>query len=364
MKIELHMIKVRDLVEGYEDNGEEGVVAYGGKLDVRPPYQREFVYKDEQRDAVIDTVRKGYPLNIMYWVKTGEDSYEILDGQQRTVSICTYLNSEFSINYRNFHGLTQEEKEDILNYELTIYICEGTEKEKLEWFRVVNIAGEKLTDQELRNTVYTGRWLTDAKRHFSKSSSPAKNLAGDFMSGNPLRQDYLEQVLKWVADRDNTVIEGYMSDHQLDSNANDLWLYFNSVMRWAQTLFPVVRKKEMRKVEWGFLYNKYHEKQYDADELEELVSSLMKDVDVIRKQGIYYYVFDGDERHLNIRLFNDRQKREAYERQDGTCVACQEKFDISQMEGDHIVPWSRGGKTVSENCQMLCVNCNRTKSNV
>ena len=173
MKIELHEIKIRDLVEGFNDSDEEGVVGYGGKLDIRPKYQREFVYDDEKRNAVIHTVRKYFPLNVMYWVKNGEDSYEIMDGQQRTISFCQYIKGEYSIDYQYFHNLTGEEQDQIKNYKLMVYICEGTDKETLDWFKIINIAGEELTQQELRNAIYTGEWLADAKRHFSKTGCPA-----------------------------------------------------------------------------------------------------------------------------------------------------------------------------------------------
>lgn len=358
MDIELNMISVRDLVNGYFDNGEEGVVAYGGRLDVRPPYQREFVYKDKQRDSVLDTVQKGFPLNIMYWVKTGDDTYEILDGQQRTISICSYINGDFSINHQFFHNLTDDKKEQILDYELTIYICEGTDSEKLDWFKTVNIAGEKLTDQELRNSVYVGSWLSNAKRYFSRSNAPAVDMSDGYMSGSPLRQDYLEQVLKWISD-DN--IEEYMATHQHDINANEMWLYFRAVMDWVKVLFPKQRR-EMKSVEWGFLYNQYKDNSYDSDELEELVSNLMMDDEVKKKSGIYYYVFDKDERNLNLRSFTKAMKREVYERQNGICANCKEEFAFGQTEADHITPWHDGGKTVVENCQILCRDCNRRKS--
>ena len=190
MKIELHKISVRKVIAGYKDSAEEGVVAYGGKLDIRPKYQREFVYKGHQRDAVIETIKNGFPLNVMYWVKTKEGNYEVLDGQQRTISIGQYVNGDFSLNNFNFHNLTDEEQEQILNYELMIYFCDGTDREKLDWFKIINIAGEKLTDQELRNAVYTGPWLSDVKLKFSKTNCVAYLLANDggqLVNGSPIR---------------------------------------------------------------------------------------------------------------------------------------------------------------------------------
>ena len=95
MEIKLQRITIRQLVEGFTNNDEEGVTGYGGRLNIRPKYQREFVYDDKQKMAVIDTVFKGYTLNAMYWVETGDEAYELLDGQQRTMSICSYFAGEF-----------------------------------------------------------------------------------------------------------------------------------------------------------------------------------------------------------------------------------------------------------------------------
>ena len=357
MKIELHKIPVRKVFEGYQNSDEEGVVGFGGKLNIRPKYQREFVYKDKQRDAVIDTVRKNFPLNIMYWAAS-EDGYELLDGQQRTLSLCEYIKGNFSIDYKYFFNLEREEQEEILDYELMVYFCEGTDREKLDWFRIVNIAGEKLTEQELRNAVYAGPWLSDAKKYFSKTNCPARVLGEDFMSGSPIRQEYLERALGWISDGK---IEDYMSRHQFSPNANELWLYFNTVINWAKVLFPKVRK-EMKDVPWGTLYNYFHGNSYDAAMLEARVSELMADDDVTKKSGIYAYLFDGEEKHLSIRAFAPGMKRGAYERQNGICAHCGKRFDIAEMEADHITPWHLGGKTTAENCQMLCRACNRAKS--
>jgi len=199
MKIELKEITVGELSKGYQDNAEGGVVGFGGKLDIRPPFQREFVYKDKQRDAVIDTITKDFPLNILYWSVREDGNFEVIDGQQRTISLCQYVVGDFSINGLAFHNLQKDKQEQILNYSLMIYLCSGTDSEKLEWFKIVNIAGEKLYDQELRNAIYTGTWLSDAKRYFSKSSCPAYSLARGYMKGSPIRQDYLETVISWIS---------------------------------------------------------------------------------------------------------------------------------------------------------------------
>lgn len=363
MKIELNKIKIRDLVEGYENNNENGVKGYGGKLDIRPPYQREFVYKDEQRDEVIKTVKKRFPLNIMYWVKNGEEEFEVLDGQQRTISICQYIQGDFSLNYQYFHNLDKETKNKILDYELTIYICEGTDKEKLEWFKIVNISGEKLTPQELRNAVYTGTWLTNAKRYFSKNNCPAYNIGKRYITGKVNRQDYFETALKWISDREDIEIEDYMAKHQHDDDAEELWMYFQEVIDWVKRLFPNYRKDIMKGLKWGYLFNEYSDKSFNSNHLEKEIEKLLLDVDVTKKKGICKYLITGEEKHLNIRAFPEKMKQEVFAEQDGICIKCEEKFKIEDMQADHIKPWSKGGKTIKENCQMLCNNCNRKKSN-
>jgi hypothetical protein len=300
----------------------------------------------------------------MYWVKKNgtDDEYEVLDGQQRTISICQYLSKEYSINFQYFHNLTNEEQEEILNYELMIYFCEGTDREKLEWFRTINIAGEKLTDQELRNAIYTGKWLTEAKKHFSKTNCPAYNIGKDYLVGSPIRQDYLEKVLIWISNINKEEIEDYMGKNQDKNNANELWLYFNSVMNWVKVTFPNYRK-EMKGIDWGILYNKCKDDELDPDELEKKISKLMQDEDVTNKKGIYEYLLTNSERALSIRAFTDKQKREKFEEQKGVCPHCKDTFEMKDMEGDHITPWSQGGKTTLDNLQMLCKKCNRTKSN-
>ena len=195
MKIELHEIPVRDVVDGYVDSAEGGVVGYGGMLNIRPAFQREFIYKDKQRDEVIHTITRNFPLNVMYWVKDDNGGYEMLDGQQRTISICQYVTNVFSVSHMIFDNLTKTEQEQILNYPLMIYICEGTDKEKLDWFKIINIAGEQLTNQELRNAIYAGEWLSEAKRHFSKTGCPAYRIAENYLSGSAIRQNYLETAI-------------------------------------------------------------------------------------------------------------------------------------------------------------------------
>lgn len=359
MKIELKEISVKGLTTGYEDNNEDGVIGYGGLLDIRPPYQREFIYNDKQRESVIDTIIKDFPLNVMYWSVRDDGGFELIDGQQRTISICQYIEGDFSYNGRYFHNLQTDEKEKILDYKLMIYLCEGTDSEKLEWFRTINIAGEKLTDQELRNAIYSGSWLSEAKRYFSKTNCPAYNLGGDYMNGSSIRQELLETTLKWIS---NDRIEEYMGRNQHEPNCNELWLYFQNVINWTKTIFPKYRR-EMKGIQWGFLYNEYKDEKWDSKKLEEDITRLMMDDEVVAKKGIYEYLLSKKEKHLNLRSFTESQKRETYEKQKGICNICEKYFDIQFMEADHITPWSEGGKTTIENCQMLCKEDNRTKSN-
>jgi hypothetical protein len=358
MKIELREITIRDLTEGYQDNAEKGVVGYGGKLDIRPPYQREFIYKDKQRDAVIDTVRKEFPLNVMYWAVRDDGNFEIIDGQQRTISVCQYVTGVFAFNLMYFHNLQNDEQEQILNYKLMVYLCSGTDSERLQWFKTINIAGEKLYDQELRNAVYSGSWVTDAKRYFSKNGCVAYNIGCDYLSGSVIRQDYLERAIDWISCGN---IETHMGNHQHDPNAGALWRYFQDVISWVKTTFPVYRK-EMKGIEWGFYYNTYKDIVYDTKLLEEKILKLIDDEEVQSIKGIYIYILTGDEKHLNLRQFDDRIKRMVYERQKGICIKCNNHFELSEMEADHITPWHEGGKTIEKNCQLLCKDDNRRKS--
>ena len=365
MQIRLEEHTIAEVFDGYEDNAESGVVGFGGRLNIRPAFQREFVYKEKERNAVIDTVLKGFPLNVMYWVEDEQGNYELLDGQQRTISICQYCNNDFSMlidgKPYTFCNLTQHDKEKLLNYKLMIYVCKGNDKEKLDWFRTINIAGAVLTAQELRNAIYTGTWLTDAKRYFSKNGCVAYRTANKYMNGEMNRQAYLEKAIKWIAAKEGIGIEDYMSRHQRDSNASALWLYFNAVITWVETIFPKYRK-EMRGLEWGLLYNQYGSDSLNPSALEERIAALMTDKEVTKKSGVYEYLLSGKEKHLSLRQFDDDDRREAYERQRGICPICRKHFDFENMHADHITPWHAGGKTVPENLQMLCRDCNLKKS--
>ena len=355
MDIELKEITVRELTEGYQDNNEDGVVGFNGKLDIRPPYQREFIYNEKERNAVIDTLQKDFPLNVMYWAVREDGNYEVIDGQQRTISICQYVEGDFSINSIGFYNLQNDKQDQILDYTLMVYFCSGTDSEKLAWFETINIAGKVLTKQELRNAVYSGSWVSDAKRYFSKNSRP--KIGDEYLSGSANRQDYLETIIKWISNDD---IKGYMAKNQQEPNANEIWLYFQAVISWVKIVFPNYRR-EMKGIDWGFLYIKFKEQKFDSKNLETKISELMEDEDVGSKKGIYTYVLTGKEKHLNIRAFNDKQKREAYERQKGICPDNNKFYEIEEMEADHIKPWHMGGKTNAENCQMLSKEANRKK---
>ena len=362
MKIELTQVTIGELAEGYLDNSstEEGIVGYGGRLNIRPKYQREFVYDAKHRNAVMETVWKGFPLNVMYWVRNGE-FFELLDGQQRTISICQYITGEYLMNFGGnlvgFDNLTPEQQSRILDYSLQIYICEGTAEEQLDWFRIINIAGERLTEQELRNAIYSGPWLTSAKRRFSKSGCVASQIGGYYMSGSPIRQAYLETVLRWISHGE---IDSYMALHQHDRDSDELWQYFQDVMHWVQTHFTE-RRREMKGVQWGEMYNLHRDDSFKESDLRQRVKDLMCDSDIRNKGGIYWYVLDGDERHLDLRTFDGNTRREAYEHQNGICPRCGRRFELEEMDADHITPWARGGRTTAENCQMLCRECNRKK---
>lgn len=360
MEIKLHEILVRDLVEWYVNNDEEWVVWFWWKLDIRPKYQREFVYWNKERDAVMKTLQQDFPLNTMYWVVKPDWNYEVLDWQQRTISICEYVAGNYPLNNLFFDNLTDDKKEQIYNYKLMVYFCSWTDSEKLDWFRTVNISWKKLSDQELRNSVYTWTWLSDAKRHFSKTQCPAYKKWWKYLAGkSPIRQELLEEALKRISKWN---IEGYMWKHQNDANADELWQYFQKVINWVEMLFPHFRK-EMGSVDWGTLYNEYKDEDYNAQELEKRVQELMIDDDVDAKVWIYPYLITGDEKYLHLRAFTEKQKAQMYEEQKGICPICWNHFEIWEMNADHKKPRSLWWHTELSNGQMLCKECNLKKSN-
>ena len=370
MTIKPISVTVREITQGYVNNEEQGVRGYNGLLDIRPPYQREFIYNDKEQQAVINTVLKGYPLNVMYWVKRSDDAecpYEVMDGQQRTLSLCEYVAGKFSFEFKNFFNQPGDIQKRILDYELTVYVCEGEHSEKLEWFKTINIAGKPLYEQEILNAVYAGPFVSDAKRHFSKSNCGAYKLGKDLVNGSPIRQDFLKVALNWMADHEKR--EGkaqsrvnYMAQHQHDPNANNLWTYFQNVLNWAITNFDMKKfKKIMKGLDWALYYDKFHDKTLDTVALAKRISELMRDGEIQKQSGIIPYVLTGDESHLDLRAFPDDIKLKVWEQQGHICPLCGKEFDFEFMEGDHIIPWSKGGRTVIENCQMLCRECNRKK---
>ena len=376
MEIKMVKVPVRDLIQNYEeDDTTSRVRAWGGKLDVRPEYQREFVYNDEKRDAVINTILKGFPLNIMYFVDRKDGTYEVLDGQQRIISICRYAQNMFSVkipaasggfNTVNFPNLFDEDREQFLNYELQVYICEGTDKEKLEWFEIINIAGEELEAQEIRNAIYHSAWLTDAKSLFSRRNCIANKNYGKYLGGNYIRQKFLETAFSWHADYEGftgkDAIVDYMQKHRSDAKADELWKYFEDVFAWVQKIFGKY-DKNMKGVKWGLLYNKHKDDNLDSAAIQKRIPALLADREVQKKSGVYEYLLTNNEKVLSLRAFDETDRITMYNEQKGKCAICKKSFDISDMHADHIKPWSKGGKTTLENGQMLCTECNLKKSN-
>lgn len=378
MNINMIKLPVRELVQDYhEDDSTNKVTAWGDKLDVRPEYQREYVYDAEKRDLVIDTILKGFPLNIMYFVDRKDGTYEVLDGQQRIISICQYYSNHAisaklpaatdglfeSVNYPN---LFDEQREAFLNYELTVYICEGTEREKIGWFKTINIAGEELEEQEILNAVLHSAWLTDAKASFSWKNCDAARHYGKYMTGDPLRQKYLETAFRWAADAEGISgkdpVETYMKRHRFDASADDLWMYFENVFKWVTAVFGKWIPN-MKGVQWGYLYNAHKDDNLDPAVMQRRAQELLADGEIRQKKGIYEYLLTGSEKALNLRVFDESEKQTMYARQNGVCPICGKTFDIREMHGDHIIPWSKGGKTTLDNGQMLCRVCNLKKGN-
>ena len=386
-------LTIRDLISGFYENTKTGkVVAFDGKLNVRPPYQREFVYELPKQKAVIDTVMNGYPLNVMYWAKNG-DGYELMDGQQRTLSICKYAEDQYSVAV-DFGGKAtpttcsnlREKQNEFYDYPITVYICDGTDQEKLDWFQIINIAGIKLTEQEMKNAIHNGTWVTDAKKYFSRVDGEGYASEGHTYNGHTygdylnvvggkqsekenavVRQKLLEIVLQWVVDAENRgkaekiTIDSYMYAHKTDSNARDLWRYYEDVMEWVKETFPTYRK-HMVGVDWGILYNKYKDlAPANADEIANAIFTKAAD-EISNPKGVYEAVLSKDIKHIHARAFNKKDTSWAYKKQGGKCAYCHNQFDEGNMHGDHIKPWSKGGTTERENLQMLCTECNIKKA--
>ena len=391
-----HPLTVKELTRGYVENTSTGErTTMNGLLNITPPYQREFVYEQPRRDAVITTILEGCPLNVIYLAKLDDGKLEVIDGQQRITSICKFVKDGFSIDVtmdidgnkrRTGYTDLQAAQEAFDNYELMAFVCEGDNVAKMKWFRRINIAGVKLTEQELRNANYHGSWVTDAKKYFSRTNG----LAMDTVIGKQRYKDYvdaktgdksedvksvarqylLEKVLGWACDADNGNrslftkkakfdIDEYMGKHYRDEDAKALWRYYDDVITWVSRTFPTYRKL-MQGVEWGLLYNRF--KDVDKTGLDEKVNEILETEEISNEKYVYEAVLSGNINLLQARVFPEAERKRKYKEQDGICPICGKKFAFEDMAGDHIVPWSKGGKTVYENLQMLCKGCNAGKS--
>ncbi len=377
MKIETLKIKVKDLIQDYFDDGDGGVSGYGGKLTIRPPYQREFIYDMAQQEAVITSILKGYPLGEMYWGKTANGNFEIIDGQQRTISICAFANNEYSVEEegkpRNCEDLTGHEA--FMEYPLTIHVCDGDDEARLDWFQIINSHGEPLNDQELLNATYSGPFVTEARRLF-KSGGGADKLRAKHVGGSALRQELLRTALEWKSgamDAEKSaakrnIVAAYMSKHRKDADeAQALYRHFNAVINWAIGTFGAKAPTSAKSVGkgWGRLYREYGKNDLDRDYLQRRLKELTGNENIQRKAGIYEYLLKGEtleaERHLNLRQFDPDIRMTAYEQQGGLCAITGEHLPIEEMEADHKVPWSKGGGTTLDNCQMVSRYENRRK---
>lgn len=372
---ELQPKTVRELVDGFYEDEETGkVVAFGGKLILSPPWQREYVYGRKQAQAVIETIINSAPLSNMYWTSNADGTMECLDGRQRSQSICQFVHNKWSVNFRgnatNFRGLPTDIKERILNYELQVYEVKGKESDKLAWFETINIPGSPLTPQELRNSIFTGTWLTAAKEYFSKPNGGAANRYGYLTGGVANRQEILEIALIWMTGSEDNITE-YMSIHKDDKNANELINYFETVCAWVEKIIGsddapsrVKLGKSKKGDDWGTLYRNYHDTfVIDREKIDNQLKALKMDDEVNEKpNGFYPYIISGNPHCLFQRQFSKAMKEKKYIEQNGICPICGKHHALSSMEGDHIIPWRDGGKTTYNNLQMLCKDCNSRKS--
>ena len=377
-------ITIKELCNGFVYNELEGKGLFGlsGKLTIQPEYQRNYIYADGKKDvAVIESILKGYPLGLIYFNQTDEDRYEVLDGQQRITSIGRFLTKKFAIMEDGkplyFDSLPIEQQEKILNTEMLIYICNGTEKEIKEWFKTINIAGIPLNEQELLNAVFSGEFVTLAKAEFSNSQNAQIQKWSAYINGSALRQDFLAKALEWVSKGD---VSDYMSKHRHDSNINELKIYFNTVIDWVSTVFIDI-EKEMRGIEWGRLYETYKDTSYNPQDVSTKVKELYSDPYVKNRKGIFEYILSGsvDTKLLDVRVFDEAIKKIVYKQQTekakeenvSNCPLCavsnnankNKIWTIKEMEADHVTAWSKGGSTSLDNCEMLCMTHNRSKGN-
>lgn len=355
MNIILHEVSIAEIFDGYRYFSDKGTVAYSGKLNIHLSYQR--IYSDQQQENVIKTILSNFPLGIMYWSKSGNTTFELIDGIKRTLSICQYLAGKFTVEGQYFYDLSPDQQRQITTYKLIIYICDGTSREKLNWFNTINFCNTLLTKQELRNSIYTGSWLTDTKKHFSKPGCDAQQIGSKYLNGNAIRQDYLYTALSWISDRDNISSEEYMEQHQHDKTCDDLLSYFSAVINWVESLFPHYRPI-MKGQPWGYLYNHYHHySDYNPDFFESKIKELLFDDEVLNNKGVYQYLFTHDEKFLHLRTFSQKDKLKQYTLQAGICPICKSHFNIDEMVATHIKPWRTGGKTIPSNLQVICNHC-------
>lgn len=378
-------ITVKEICDGFVYSELEGKGLFGlsGKLTIQPEYQRNYIYADGKRDvAVIESILKGYPLGLIYFNKTGEESFEVLDGQQRITSIGRYVTNKFAVKDENgmeqyFSGIAEDRQKKILETPLLIYECEGTESEIKEWFKTINIAGVPLNEQELLNAVYSGPFVTLGKAEFSNSQNANIQKWGAYISGSALRQDFLAEALSWVSKGN---VGDYMSKHRNDTNITELKNYFTSVIDWISSVFVDV-EKEMCGLEWGRFYEEYHNKSYNPTKVSQEVQKLYADPYVKNRKGIFEFVLGGsaDTKLLDVRVFDDATKKSVYKMQTeiaekkgiSNCSHCAIGHDankakiwsISDMDADHVAAWSKGGATDIKNCEMLCKTHNRAKGN-
>lgn len=391
METTLKQYTVAEVTKGFVYNELEGKGLFGldGDLVIQPEFQRHYIYGDGKRDvAVIDSLLKGYPLGLIYFVDTGATDgphLEVLDGQQRITSVGRFVTGKFAIirngKEQTFRSLPKEDRDRITESELLIYLCSGTETEIKEWFQTINIAGVPLNKQELRNAIYSGPFVTAAKAEFSNSRNALQQKWSHFVKGDPKRQEVLEAALDWVASSKKQTIDGYMAAHRQDTSIDGLKTYFTTVIDWIDSVFIAPPDPAMRALDWGALYEAHHKTPYKADKLDERLQELLLDPAVNDRKGIYPYLLGGekDTRLLNVRLFDAPTKRAAYAHQtkkaqaDGTsnCPLCAHGdnantariYKPKEMEADHVAAWSKGGDTSLENCEMLCVPHNRSKGN-
>ena len=390
MEARLNPRKIRDIVDGFHYNELEGKGLYGlaGNLTIQPEYQRNYIYNDGKKDvAVIDSLLKGYPLGLIYFnqPKQDEDKFEILDGQQRITSIGRFYKDLFVVkdtdgNEQYFSSLSKHQQEQILETELLIYDCYGTEAEIKEWFKTINIVGVPLTAQELRNAVYSGQFVDAAKKVFSNSGSAIMSKWSNFVKGDPARQEVLEVALDWIAQRESTTIDSYMAKHREDDNCNELQAYFTAVIDWAASVFKMT-DTSMRGIAWNTLYERYSSQGYNTTEMTAAAEELLSDSQIQSKKGIYEYLLGGktDTKLLNVRVFTEAVKKRVYKRQTdaakqqgiSNCSYCAIGHDekkekiwaLKEMDADHVTAWSKGGSTEESNCELLCKSHNRAKGN-